>query len=177
MIGATPEQILIQRERRETLRHGIISKLSKQPELLNLWMRYQTVSDTHNRPEPESIIAVVNIHQDRITSLRTFDYRKLRKEDVPWLETQNLTCPKSGIPPQEATLFCITAEPTLKAIVLTPTGWNDCWVLQQDVDDYELIPALSPLFPIQVASKAISPLPHKVVMTPPINLVAIPENK
>ena len=175
MPRANPEQLRQQEHRRETVRNGIFQGLLNQPRTLRRWLNHQSISPSTHRREPDSIVAVVNLHQDHVTSLRTIDHQLLRQGDTQWLTPQALRCPNSRIDPQEATLFCIMAEPLLKAIALTPAGWNDCWVLQTAIDDYEDNPTISPLSPITVAaSKAITPLPYKVVLTPPQNLMATP---
>lgn len=173
MPHANPEQLRNQEARREQLRRGIVSHLSKQPRLLKLWLTHQPIAPSMSRREPDSIVAVANINADRLTSLRTIDYGRLRKGDTQWLSPQELHCPNTGMSPEEATLFCIIAEPTLKAIALTTKGWNDCWVLQQTVDDDEENDELSPLKPIEIAAAALGNLPYKAVLTPPANLVSI----
>ena len=174
MPHATPEQTIQQQLRRETLRDAIISRLAAEPAQLNKWLRHQPDDPGTRRPEPDSIISVVNIHQGTATSLRTIETKRLRNGNTQWLNTQNLRCPTSDVQPQEATIFAIIAVPTIKAIALTDAGWNDCWNLQETLDDYEDNPALSPLLPIEIVTKAIEPLPHKVVITSPQNLVTIP---
>ena len=177
MTNATPQQVAEQRQKRESVRDSIIDKLSAQPRILKLWTSYQGITAKISQPEPASVIAVVNITHDRISCVRTVDHRIVRNGDTEWLNPLNLRCPVTGAEPAEATLFCIMAEPTLKAIVLTPLGWNQCWTLQSTFDEEEDNDEMSILAPINTVSEAISPIPYKVVMTPPVNLVVPPDAK
>ena len=171
MIHANQEQLRDQETRRELLRHGIISHLSAQPRLLKLWTAHQPIDPSMRQPEPESVVAVVNLDHLKVTSVRIVDYHRLRRGDTQWLKPENLRCPTTGKDPEEATIFSIMAEPALKAVALTPKGWNGCWVLQQVVDDEEDNDLLSVLKPIKIIADTLGNIPYKPVFTSPSNLV------
>lgn len=172
---ANPEQLRQQRQRRESVQQYILAKLSEHPRQLRLWQLCRPMDPNHHRPEPDSIVVVLNL-DDRFqpTSLRTLLSKPIRHGDLQWLNPAAFTCPESGIIPDEATMFCITGEPTLKAIILTPAGWNDCWVLRQNVDDEEDNPLLSALTPVKKAEEMLASLPNKAIFTPPHNLLGNP---
>ena len=177
MTNSTPQQIAEQRRKRESVRDGIIDKISAQTSILKLWTSYRGITAGTSQPEPESVIAIVNITHNRISCVRTIDHRRVRNGDTEWVNPMYLRCPVTGAAPAEATLFCIMAEPALKAIILTPPGWNQCWTLETAFDDEEDNDDMSVLAPIKTVTEAISPMPYKVIMTAPVNLVLPPEPK
>ena len=174
MTPANPEQIRQQAQRRDAVQRAIFEHLAERKPLLAAWVRHQSLEDSLRCPEPSSIVAVVNLNHDHLpTSVRTLNANALNHGDAQWLGPSGLTCPNSRVPPQEATMFCIVADPALKVIALTPPGWNECWTLTHMVDDEEH-PDISPLQAIKVAAQAIAPLTHKAVFTSPANLLTPP---
>lgn len=172
MPHATPEQVQQQDQRRNSVRDAVFAHLADKPKLLRMWTRQQPLDPSFARAEARSIAAVVNINErHEATAVRHVETLDLRRKERTWLSPTTLCCPNTGHQPGEATFFCIAAVPVLKAIALTPAGWNDCWVMQQQIDDDEENPQLSPLHIVDLAAAAVAPLPYKAVFTPSNNII------
>ena len=114
-------------------------------ETRDLWVNFLS---PHSRRSP--LLAVINvtawpISKHNNTSVRFLDLNLLHSGKQQWLcKPQHITCPLTGIQPQEAVVYAVPDNPHLKILCLTPPGWADCYNTTFQISrDHEPLPALN----------------------------------